>query len=56
MSYFEYGRKDDLPGRERWWLILRIVTLDEILVVRLNAKAFSRRESPRPTRHFEYNG
>jgi hypothetical protein len=56
MTYFEHDRKDHEPDRERWWLILRTVTPDKILVVRLNASAFSRRESPKPTPCFEFNG
>jgi hypothetical protein len=56
MTYFEYDRNDNQRDRERWWLILRIVTPGQILVVRLNAKAFSRRESPKPSPYFEYNG
>lgn len=56
MSTFEYDRKAGQPDPERWWLILRVVTPDDIIVVRLNAKAFSRRESPKPTPYFDYNG
>ncbi len=54
MLEFEEG--DDSPVRERWWFILRVVTPDYILVVRLSAKAFLREKAPEPTPYFEYNG
>jgi hypothetical protein len=56
MTYFEYDRNDPEPVRERWWLILRVDFPEGILVVRLNAKLFPRRKSPKPTPYFEYNG